>query len=260
LHDQEELNDINAQFNNLIEIAKTCASQKKKVAFFIYYSGHGLIVDGMTVGNTTLGIRVPLEANLRKLAIRPNSYVISLLDCCREVQRTPVVTKGQGDSVPEKIAGQYCIIHAVGPSKSAVAVRKSVKDLSEVTKDFLQVMNSAKLTFPACLQQWAKAHATVELVDKCSYELQLTPNTVLPADMVSMPPLREWTQEHVCLWLKSLHLSRDFTAEVKEESIDGSSLASIFANHITWKEAGLPVTGGDLAKIKEAVSRQKLAQ
>ena len=102
------------------------------MVLFIYYSGHGLIVNGMTVGNTVNGTQFDLEIRIRKLALYTNVFVISLLDCCREAQNQPVITKGSGnENIPEILPGQIVIIHAVGPTKKAVA-RVSVGSGSQV--------------------------------------------------------------------------------------------------------------------------------
>lgn len=69
---------------------------EENVAFFvvIYYSGHGVIIDQQTFGLTgynELGPIershfIPIEEYTRKISIRPNTFVLSILDCCRSVE------------------------------------------------------------------------------------------------------------------------------------------------------------------------------
>src|SRR4051794_35262219 len=41
--------------------------QNTKITVFVYYSGHGILIDGHTVGVTVSGIEFPLEEKVRQL-------------------------------------------------------------------------------------------------------------------------------------------------------------------------------------------------
>ena len=130
INDDEDGSKVNEEFEKLSKLARPLAKTKEKALFFIYYSGHGSIMDGMTYAHTTHNSSIPFESKVRKLTMYPNTYVVSLLDCCREVQHQ-LTSKGMQDEIPEKVPGQLCLIHAVGPTKKAVAVRDS-NSVSEV--------------------------------------------------------------------------------------------------------------------------------
>ena len=69
--------------------------------------------------------------------------------------------------------------------------------------------------------------------------------------------MSEWTQEDVCIWLKTLSLSCDYTHQVKEGAIDGAVIESVIDGVSTWKEIlGAPV--GDVTKIKKSLLHQRL--
>jgi len=257
LHDQDDPQKILDQFQELDNITKKVVTAKQKICLFVYYSGHGFQVNGMTSGKTISGSDLDLELKIRKLAIRPNSYVVAVLDCCREIPE--IVKKGNSEAVPDKVAGQFCIVHAVGPSKSAVAVRNSVVGLSEVTGEFLNVMKNARETFPSCIQTWAKKHKTVELVDKCIYEIRFSPTAALPTSLASSRPadIGEWTLDDVCEWIANINLSRDYSIFFRKQSIDGGAFKTVLSGDLTWKEIGIESVG-DIGKIKKVLREQKL--
>ena len=115
IHDIDN-SEIEKKYAEFVEIAKSSSNGKKKALFFIYYSGsHGTLIDGYTVGHTVMNQQIDIEKKARKLAAYPNAYVIALFDCCRETGF--LQTKGSYESVPEKVAGQLFVIHAVGPTK-----------------------------------------------------------------------------------------------------------------------------------------------
>ena len=171
LHDKTAEEVVKALQSLQTFAKKTCSMEK--AAFFIYYSGHGQLVNGVTKGFTTTGEPIDLEDLIRRIANYANTYVVGFLDCCRE---TPAVeTKGSME-VEEKTSGQICIIHAVGPKKKAVAVA-TTSGRSYVTDQFLNVMHTTKQTFPSCISKWAKRHPTLELLDKCQFDFQLKVQT-----------------------------------------------------------------------------------
>jgi len=257
LHDQEDPQKILDQFQEMDNIAKKTVAAKQKICFFVYYSGHGFQVNGMTAGKTISSFDLDLELKIRKLAIRPNTFVIGVLDCCREIPE--IVKKGNAEQIPEKVAGQFCIVHAVGPSKSAVAVRNNVVGLSEVTGEFLNVMKNARETFPSCIQIWAKKHKTVELVDKCIYEIKFSPQAALPSSLATARPadIGEWTQDDICAWIANLNLSRDYSIFFRRENIDGAAFKTVLSGDLTWKDIGIESVG-DIGKIKKMLREQKL--
>ena len=99
------------------------AKGKQKALYFVYYSGHGALVDGMTVGYTNSEEVIELERNVRRLALYCNSYVIALFDCCRHIHLQ--TRGGQADDPLSKLEGQLYMIHAVAPGKSAVSRRSA---------------------------------------------------------------------------------------------------------------------------------------
>ena len=117
LHDIVDNSEIEKKFDELIQVAKPLLHSKKKAIFFVYYSGHGSLIDGMTVGHTVIDQQIDIEKRVRKLAAYPNTYVIALFDCCREIGN--LQAKGLSEK-PEKVAGQLFVIHAVGPTKKAI--------------------------------------------------------------------------------------------------------------------------------------------
>ena len=117
LHDTIDNNEIEEKYDELVEVAKSFTKSKKKAIFFFYYSGHGSVIDGLTVGHNVINQQIDIEKKVRKLAAYPNVYVIALFDCCREVGNQQ--TKGSAAS-EERVAGQLVMIHAVGPTKKAV--------------------------------------------------------------------------------------------------------------------------------------------
>ena len=64
-------------------------SANVKTFIFLYYAGHGAMVNGQTVFVLNEKRNYPVEAQLRALAQLSNSYVVALLDCCRETWRDP---------------------------------------------------------------------------------------------------------------------------------------------------------------------------
>jgi len=271
LSECQDNTEIDKQFEELRNHARLLSKTKQKALMFIYYSGHGTLIDGVTVGNTLQGTKFDLETQVRKLAIYSNMYVVGLFDCCRSI--APMQSKG-AEAVPEKVVGQLCIIHAVAPSKSAITQQTGN---SEVTKSFLQLLRTSNDTFPSCVSKWAKSHKTVEIVDKCLYEVglkappctaaetpekqqteapsatsekQQVPETKSASKQPSLEAAQQWTVADVCSWLKSLSLANDITPVAQEQGIDGSVLQMIIKDEM-WKDFGIKAMG-DVIKIKKA--------
>jgi len=239
------------KFAELSEIVKDNASKDIKTAIYVYYSGHGLLVDGSTYGITVNGDRFPLEKKARDLSTRANSLVMGFFDCCRQIP--PIVEKGP--TVLEKTSGQLHIIHAVGPGKSATS-RPDVNGLSEVTKDFLLVMQKSTLTFPASILTWAKYHKTVETVDKMKWQFPLGAKAALPPkEGVALPttPFPKWEPFEIAEWLSTLSLRENYTASVTGQQIDGSSMQTILEED-AWADFGFSVKT-DVLKIKGAIKK-----
>src|SRR5690606_12743934 len=76
--DDESGVKINEKFEEFNSVARKLGKTKEKALFFVYYSGHGSIMDGMTDAHTTRDVRIPIEKQVRKLALFPNTFVISL--------------------------------------------------------------------------------------------------------------------------------------------------------------------------------------
>jgi len=187
-------------------------SSKGKAALYVYYSGHGLLVDGMTVACTVSGERFPIESKIRNLSTRPNCLVLSFFDCCLEIP--PISEKGP-KTVEEKTYGQLHIIHAVAPGKSAIT-RSDSNGLSEVTKEFLSFMEKTSMTFPANISAWTKHHKTVEAVDKMMWQFPLLPGTKAPQVANALPsdPFSKWEPHVVVEWLSTLNLRENYLETV----------------------------------------------
>jgi len=144
-------------------------ANQTKVAAFIYYSGHGFLVNGQTVGVTVSGDRFSLEEKLRKMSTRTNCLLMGLFDCCREIPN-----EGTKGAVQAKTRGRLILIYAVGPGESATT-RTDPTGMSKVTRDFLKVMDSSVGPFPECIESWRWSYQTVELVEKAAFQFYLKP-------------------------------------------------------------------------------------
>jgi len=244
---------IMAQFEAITKILVENYKSKRKTAVYIYYSGHGLLVDGCTVGCSITGEKFPLEESIRRLVTRTNCLVLGFLDCCRQIP--PKGTKGK--LVDEKTEGQLYLIHAVGPGKSATTRSDDVNGLSDVTKDFLALMKKSNLTFPASIATWHKYHKTVEVVDKMKWQFPLLAGTLSPAQTVPLPttPFESWEPHEIAEWLSGLKLRENYAPVVTSErkQIDGATLKTIFeANE--WDSFGF-IVDSDILKVKVAMKK-----
>ena len=75
----------------------------------LYYSGHGIMKKGRTwaVTNCDKG-SYPLEKMLATLSTYNQSYIVGLLDCCREELKQNM--KGGGGNEPDEIEADKLII------------------------------------------------------------------------------------------------------------------------------------------------------
>jgi len=134
-------------------------SEMKKGLLFIYYSGHGMIADGVTSIVTPNGSFFPLPvlvhcANGKSrhgigLSVYPNVMVVVFMDCCR------VFPKGAHD--PEPVSGQYYIYFAVEVGTPAASGSKSAGTMSVFTKELLDLFGKAltetkKVEIPSALR------------------------------------------------------------------------------------------------------------
>ena len=115
--------EIQAVFDKMIKNASRRSKENQKALYFVYYSGHGALIDGKTVGYTNSEEVIELETNVRKLALFPNSYVVALFDCCRDIHQQ--TRGGQVEDPLPRYPGQLYIIHAVAPGKKAVSVKSA---------------------------------------------------------------------------------------------------------------------------------------
>jgi len=177
------------------EAKKTSKGNDSKFLVFVYYSGHGTIdQNGSTQGHTINGTSFNIESSVRNLATFPNTAVIALLDCCRVEHKGFV-------NVTQKVGGQLALIHAAQSGKQALGGTKV--QCSLVTRDFLTIMRNTSLTFPLCIQDWAKSHKMAQLSDKMAFEIPLKEGTALASsipDSVSC-----WSSENLIAWLRSIH-------------------------------------------------------
>jgi len=253
-HLQESTNpeEINAQFVLLGDTIAKNSKNDKKTAVFVYYSGHGLLVDGFTVGCTLDGQEFPLENAVRKLGTRGNSMVISLLDCCRQIppKETRRVT------VMEKTDGQHFIIFAVGPAKSAI-YRPDVNGLAEVTKDFLEMMQTTTYSFPSNVLRWAKFHKTVEIVDHTKFAFELVPGvSALPVAAFVKPniPFEDWDKLTLVEWLARLKLKdyERYKTQILDDDFNGETL-KIMMDTNTWLTCNFNLAGRDKIILETAI-------
>jgi len=103
IHD-EDVAKIDMEFLSL-DSSLGVAKQGQKKAAFIYYSGHGLLVDGVTVGISIFGNRFSLEQNIRKMSTRVNCLVIGFFDCCRDIPQE--LNKGNVEEKNKRPAFPY---------------------------------------------------------------------------------------------------------------------------------------------------------
>jgi len=250
IHD-EDCTKINEAFSDL-DKKLTCAKDIGKTAVFIYYSGHGVIVSGHTVGISISGDRFPLDEKIRNMSTRPNCLVIGFLDCCRQIlQETP---KG---GPPKIIKGQLFLIYAVAPGKSAFT-RNHKDSLSEVTNDLLNVLRKAVLPFPDCVQSWANFHPTVEFVEKVQYKFQLSNSLEQQGQhAVFVPPsknFKDWQSHEICAWFITLSLNEDYSKRIMQYKISGAGLMAIIEAHELLTVGFADVV--DNIAIKNAVKKQ----
>jgi len=202
---EETLNtNINNEFTNLDSTAKNIG--KGKLLVFVYYSGHGTIDhEGNTQAHLLDGTPFELETRVRKLSTRPNVAVIAILDCCRLEHKGFV-------KVVERVPGQLGLIHATEAGKIALGGIEG--QCSVVTKEFLEVMQQTSLTFPLCIQNWAKSHKKVQFSDKMQFEVPLKFGTALTSKIPDK--VSSWTSEHLISWLESIKVRRieKYTKEI----------------------------------------------
>jgi len=263
IHDEKDEVKISNEFtviDNILAKAKGDSKNVKQTntAAFIYYSGHGFLVNGKTMGLTISGKRFPLEEKVRNMCTRTNCFVIGLFDCCREIPDEG--TKGSA-AAQGHTRGQLLLIHAVGPGKFATT-RKDANGLSDVTRDFLRVMESAQGTFPECIDQWRRHHQTVEIVEKALYQFHLKPETS-PASGLSpikaMPytkKFKEWLPHEIAEWTSTLNLTKSYSAIIMEHQIGGAGILAIIELS-AWISFGFDVKIDSLI-IKAAAEKAML--
>ena len=164
--------EISQEFEKLKSIAKSNA----KCAFFIHYSGHGEHINGMTEGVTISGSKFPIKSYARKLAMYKNSFVILVLDWCREILQP----RGGGKEVmQDNYPGQLYIIHASAPGGRAFSPQDSTM-ISRTTEGFLKAMTTnLKDTFPKSISDWIP---NAEAVVKVNLEIAFTNESVALVD------------------------------------------------------------------------------
>ena len=94
--------DLKLAINDAMnEIIRAFRDHQENTLLFVYYAGHGMM-DQTTycMLNSTTKLRYPIEAMLRDIAQEHGSYVVALLDCCREKIDSEMFTRGGGISTP----------------------------------------------------------------------------------------------------------------------------------------------------------------
>jgi len=140
LKTDKDLKMIEKEFDDLINFSSTLSRSRSKCLFFIYYSGHGTMKGPDTYGHTVFGEPFNLDEKIRKLSLSANTYVISILDCCRKIveSKSPSTTNRPADKVT---FGQSLTIYAVKPGQSADSFKS--QELSPLTKRFIEHMSSS---------------------------------------------------------------------------------------------------------------------
>jgi len=243
---------VEGHFDSVMTRCRENSKKQKKTAVFFYYSGHGLLIDGMTVACHISGKEFSFESSVRDIAKLSNTLVICMLDCCRQIP--PITTKTGVQKVVEKTAGQCFILYAAGPGRSAIT-RIEADGLSEVTKEFLFQMRKASETFPTCINLWAKYHNTVEIISKMCWDFCLKRGTITPvATTLPNKPFDQWSTQSVAEWMSTLNLSSEFNAQkVVDKKIDGSGVL-VIRDSDAWLYFGFTVDI-DVLKIKEALKK-----
>eukprot|EP01125_Pyxidicula_operculata_P008948 TRINITY_DN2956_c0_g1_i1.p1 TRINITY_DN2956_c0_g1~~TRINITY_DN2956_c0_g1_i1.p1 ORF type:complete len:475 (+),score=124.50 TRINITY_DN2956_c0_g1_i1:7-1431(+) len=141
-------NRIEKAFNEIKDDAKKLEKFGKKALYYLYYSGHGTLLDGTTRGHDIDGAVVDIEKWARDLSAYPNTYVIAFFDCCRQL----VQHKGlSSETTKEPLHGQIHMVFSSSPSQLSLAVTGST--LSKATEKYLSIMkNGAKLSYPFIFQ------------------------------------------------------------------------------------------------------------
>ena len=110
---------------------------------FIYYAGHGIMNNytEMVLNNNDAGnlkFRVPIEKQMRIIATNPGTFVLGVLDCCRE--NFVLSTRGTGAAVEEEEEIEsYCnlfITHGCAPSTTVDAMSTISKKYFEKLRSF----------------------------------------------------------------------------------------------------------------------------
>jgi len=182
----------------------------------VYYSGHGTIDhEGHTQGHLLDDTPFELETRVRKLSTRLNVAVIAILDCCRLENKGFV-------KMEERVPGQLALIHATESGKAALG--GSQGQCSMVTKEFLEVMKQTSLTFPLCIQNWAKTHKKAQFADKLKFEVPLKVGTALTSSIPDS--IVKWTSEDFIAWLKSIEVRHidEYSATISKNGFDGKWL------------------------------------
>jgi len=259
IHDENANNVIDefSAIDNLLENAKgdsTKSIQQTKIAVFIYYSGHGFLINGQTVGVTISGDRFSLEENVRKMSTRTNCLLMGLFDCCREIPN-----EGTKGAVQAKTRGRLILIYAVGPGKSATT-RTDPTGMSKVTRDFLKVMDSSVGPFPECIESWRWSYQTVELVEKAAFQFYLKPAPIAIGPISFVPPDKkfiEWLPHEIAEWSTTLKLSKSYSNKIIQSKINGSGFMAIMEES-AWVEFGFDEPIDNLA-IKSAIKKLLLS-
>jgi hypothetical protein len=166
--DSLEVEEVEKRFEKLMGLAKSARDLLSKAIFFVYYSGHGIYVNGETHGLSIDGKRINLDRRIRELARQANIYVVSFFDCCRIV-----VSEKSGTEIDTTPTfGQMVSIYASPPNAPAVIVEKP-NGLSLITEKFLDHMKTnGHKPFPSCLKNWTSLQQKAEMNVKTTMDIQ----------------------------------------------------------------------------------------
>ena len=130
----------------------------KKALFFLYYSGHGTMVNNACCGVAPNGDVFELESKLGQLS-NDSVYAIAMLQCSRvESQKYTNFEASAIDST-----GNFYMIYTAPPGSHSVSSAKG--NASQATLSFIEKMKCTDLDFPECLYDWKEKAGNVEIVD-----------------------------------------------------------------------------------------------
>jgi len=170
---------IQREYEQLMNLASNAADFQQHLLVFFYYSGHGTLNDrGTTVGHTVNGELFQVEEMARNLARAANTFVISFLDCCREIiqKNVPQPQPQPQQQQAQLVFGQLYLILA---SQVNTTTHASINEkLSFTTDSFLRFVKSNEngTEFRTHLLGWEQKNKGAVINDQTSLWIFLNSN------------------------------------------------------------------------------------